>query len=97
MEVSSATIFFDSHELCSPVKHRGHAFVEFLEEEDAQHAIDNMDASELFGRVIKVAVSKSQQQTGAWSQPSSEEGIITYSEPAKPRQPRTDDKVKIME
>lgn len=34
--------------------HRGFGFVEFEDEEDAQHAIDNMNDSELFGRVIKV-------------------------------------------
>eukprot|EP00954_Amorphochlora_amoebiformis_P003660 284291-Amorphochlora_amoeboformis.AAC.1 len=34
--------------------HRGFAFVEFEEPEDAAHAIENMNDSELFGRVLKV-------------------------------------------
>ncbi|KAK3314947.1 hypothetical protein B0H66DRAFT_564033 [Apodospora peruviana] len=38
--------------------HRGFAYVEFEDAEDAKEAIDNMDQSELFGRVIKVSVAK---------------------------------------
>ena len=38
--------------------HRGFGYVEFELEEDAKEAIDNMDQSELFGRVIKVAPAK---------------------------------------
>lgn len=38
--------------------HRGFGYVEFEEEEDAREAIDNMDQSELYGRVIKVAPAK---------------------------------------
>lgn len=38
--------------------HRGFAFIEFEEEEDAQAAINNMHLSELFGRVIKVNLTK---------------------------------------
>lgn len=38
--------------------HRGFGYVEFEEAEDAKEAIDNMDQSELYGRVIKVAPSK---------------------------------------
>lgn len=39
-------------------KHRGFGFVEFADPEDAQHALDNMHESELFGRVLKVSFAK---------------------------------------
>jgi RNA recognition motif-containing protein len=38
--------------------HRGFGYVEFELAEDAKEAMDNMDQSELFGRVIKVAKAK---------------------------------------
>ena len=41
--------------------HRGFGYVEFEVQADAKEAIDNMDQSELFGRVIKVAPSKPQK------------------------------------
>lgn len=46
-----------------------------------------MNESELYGRVIRVQISKEQQKTGAWSGNSSDmtdeqqQGIVTYSEP----------------
>ncbi|KAF2470594.1 putative peptidyl prolyl cis-trans isomerase cyclophilin [Lindgomyces ingoldianus] len=42
--------------------HRGFGYVEFEETEDAEEAIYNMDQSELFGRVIKVAAAKPQKE-----------------------------------
>ena len=56
--------------------HRGFGYVEFQEAEDAREAIDNMDQSELFGRVIKVAQAKPQKEqneglgskTAVWEQ-----------------------------
>ncbi|XP_059166979.1 uncharacterized protein LOC131949207 [Physella acuta] len=39
-------------------KHRGFGFVEFETAEDAAHAIDNMNESELFGRTIRVNLAK---------------------------------------
>lgn len=39
-------------------KHRGFAFVEYETVGDAQDAIDNLHLSELFGRVIKVSMSR---------------------------------------
>eukprot|EP00298_Acanthocystis_sp_HF-20_P004649 c14978_g1_i1.p1 GENE.c14978_g1_i1~~c14978_g1_i1.p1 ORF type:complete len:136 (+),score=74.15 c14978_g1_i1:37-444(+) len=39
-------------------KHRGFGFVEFEEIGDAKAAIENMNDSELFGRVLKVNLSK---------------------------------------
>lgn len=46
--------------------HRGFGYVEFEEAVDAKEAIDNMDQSELFGRVIKVSMAKpdSRKETG---------------------------------
>lgn len=38
--------------------HRGFAYVEFEDADDAKEALDNMDQSELFGRVIKVTAAK---------------------------------------
>jgi len=43
--------------------HRGFGYIEFELAEDAREAIDNMDQSELFGRVIKVAAAKPQKDT----------------------------------
>lgn len=56
--------------------HRGFGYVEFEAVEDAKEAIDNMDQSELFGRVIKVAQAKPQKEaneglgskTAVWEQ-----------------------------
>lgn len=38
--------------------HRGFGYVEFEDAADAKEAINNMDQSELYGRVIKVAMAK---------------------------------------
>jgi len=56
--------------------HRGFGYVEFELAEDAREAMDNMDQSELFGRVIKVAAAKPQKdnseglgsRTAVWNQ-----------------------------
>ncbi|CAH1961934.1 unnamed protein product [Acanthoscelides obtectus] len=42
-------------------KHRGFAFLEFENAEDAAAAIDNMNDSELFGRTIRVNLAKPQK------------------------------------
>ncbi|KAH7321152.1 hypothetical protein B0I35DRAFT_408142 [Stachybotrys elegans] len=39
-------------------RHRGFAYVEYEDVADAKEAIDNMDQSELFGRIIKVSQAK---------------------------------------
>ncbi|KAH6621018.1 hypothetical protein B0J18DRAFT_410829 [Chaetomium sp. MPI-SDFR-AT-0129] len=44
--------------------HRGFAYVEFEDVEDAREAIDNMDQAELFGRVIKVSAAKAPKSAG---------------------------------
>ena len=62
--------------LSSPDPHRGFGYVEFELVQDAQDAIDNMDQSQLFGRVIKVAQAKPQKdatqglgsKTAVWEQ-----------------------------
>lgn len=56
--------------------HRGFGYVEFEHAADAKEAIDNMDQSELYGRVIKVATAKPQKdqneglgsKTAIWEQ-----------------------------
>ena len=39
-------------------KHRGFGFIEFEEEEDAQHSIMNMHEAELYGRVLTVNLAR---------------------------------------
>ena len=56
--------------------HRGFGYVEFESPADAREAIDNIDQSELFGRVIKVAHARPQKdvseglgsKTAVWEQ-----------------------------
>ena len=51
-------------ELPSSVEsHRGFGYIEFEIPGDAKEAIENMDQSELFGRVIKVAAAKPQKDS----------------------------------
>ena len=51
-------------------QHRGFAFIEFEEEEDTLAAIDNMHLSELFGRVIKVNLTKPSKLRENMNKPS---------------------------
>lgn len=74
--------------------HRGFGYVEFEQTVDAKEAIDNMDQSELYGRVIKVAAAKPQkdqneglgsktaiwEQASTWSSLSSIEGLMVCQE-----------------
>ncbi|KAK4157454.1 hypothetical protein C8A00DRAFT_11686 [Chaetomidium leptoderma] len=56
--------------------HRGFAYVEFEDAEDAKEAVDNMDQAELFGRAIKVSAAKAPKsasqklggKTAVWEQ-----------------------------
>ncbi|RHY19210.1 hypothetical protein DYB25_002393 [Aphanomyces astaci] len=41
-------------------QNKGFGFVEYDLEEDAKEALDNMDDSELYGKVLKVNIAKSQ-------------------------------------
>lgn len=58
--------------------HRGFGYVEFEIPGDSKEAIENMDQSELFGRVIKVSAAKPQKEsneglgskTAVWEQVS---------------------------
>ncbi len=45
-------------------KHKGFAFVQYDEKEDAADAIDNMHNAELFGRVLRVNLSKPDAHRG---------------------------------
>jgi len=42
--------------------HRGFGYVEFEEASDAKEAVNNMDQSELYGRIIKVAMAKPERK-----------------------------------
>lgn len=44
--------------------HRGFAYVEYEDVDDAKEAIDNMDKSEFFGRIIKVTAAKAPKAAG---------------------------------
>lgn len=44
--------------------HRGFGYVEYELAGDAKEAIDNMDQSELFGRVIRVSIAKERREEG---------------------------------
>ncbi|CAK7244766.1 MAG: hypothetical protein STHCBS139747_006312 [Sporothrix thermara] len=56
--------------------HRGFAYVEFEDADDAKEAIDNMDKSDFFGRSIKVTAAKAPKavneglgsRTALWNQ-----------------------------
>ncbi len=66
--------------------HRGFAYVEFEDPEDVKDAIDNMDQSELFGKVIKVSAAKPPKnvneglgsKTALWEQVSGELSTAFY-------------------
>merc|ERR1719474_1426934 len=49
----------------STKEHRGFGFVEFEDIDDAQHAIDNMDGAELFGRSLRVNLSDNHGKGGS--------------------------------
>lgn len=48
-------------------KSRGFGFVQFADEGDALDAMENMHQSELFGRVIKVSLSRPLKTKSAWA------------------------------
>lgn len=69
--------------------HRGFAYVEFEDADDAKEAIDNMDKSEFFGRNIKVTAAKAPKtaseglgsRTALWNQVSVSQVISPISTP----------------
>lgn len=64
--------------------HKGFAFIEYQDAEDANEAIYNMDGAELFGRVLNVNLAQKNQvslgsnkavwTTDEWFQKQNEEG-----------------------
>lgn len=70
IEISLPKPELASQQKSSPTAHRGFGYVEFSSPQDAAEAIDNMDQSELFGRVIRVNQAKPQKAVG-----SGEEGL----------------------
>jgi peptidyl-prolyl isomerase E (cyclophilin E) len=56
-------------------KHRGFAFVEFEDADDADEAIFNMDGAELSGRTIAVSVAQANQVHRLSDQPTSSEAV----------------------
>lgn len=75
-------------------QHKGFGFVEFEEEEDAAHAMDNMHESLVFGKVIKV--QKARKDYGAkhkavWEDKDYDQKYGTVDERLKARQETTRD------
>ena len=68
--------------------HRGFGFVEFEEADDAAQAEDNMDDSQMYGRVLKVKIAKPNaiQQQSVWAQQE-----VTDEEGREKRQAATND------
>ncbi|KAH8903961.1 RNA recognition domain-containing protein [Coniochaeta sp. PMI_546] len=92
--------------------HRGFAYVEFEDAEDAKEAIDNMDQAELFGRVIKVNPAKAPKsadeglgsKTAVWEQEEwlakhtvSEEDRMTAEGPTTAKDVSADDPMQGLE
>uniref|UniRef100_A0A7S3JHP7 RRM domain-containing protein n=1 Tax=Euplotes harpa TaxID=151035 RepID=A0A7S3JHP7_9SPIT len=64
-------------------KHKGYALVQFEDEEDAEHAIFNMNNSEFLGSIIRVAKAKKKWHKDTFSKPVwkvEEEKQINYDE-----------------
>lgn len=59
----------------STQKHRGFAFVTYLEKEDAAAAMDNMHNAELYGRVLTVNFAQPQKIKGGEQGWASQPGI----------------------
>ncbi len=58
LPIDSSSSFYFLIKGKTPPDHRGFGFIEFESEGDALAAIDNMDQSEMVGRVIKVTKAK---------------------------------------
>ncbi|KAF3766347.1 RNA-binding domain-containing protein [Cryphonectria parasitica EP155] len=92
--------------------HRGFAYVEFEDAEDAKEAIDNMDQAEFFGRVIKVTPAKAPKsadeglgsKTAIWAQESwlaknavDEEDSLAAEKAQAPEDSRAEDPMQGLE
>lgn len=66
--------------------HRGFGYIEFESADDAKEAIYNMDQSEIFGRVVKVAAAKPQKEAneGLGSKTAIWEQVCNVLPKAKP-------------
>uniref|UniRef100_A0A6B2LRB8 RRM domain-containing protein n=1 Tax=Arcella intermedia TaxID=1963864 RepID=A0A6B2LRB8_9EUKA len=67
-------------------KHRGFAFVEFEEAEDAYHALDNLNNAEFYGRVLKLNYAKPEAVAKNKALWENEEYLQKDIEPKKPQQ-----------
>ncbi|CAK7233926.1 hypothetical protein SBRCBS47491_008776 [Sporothrix bragantina] len=84
------------------ISHRGFAYVEFEDADDAKEAIDNMDKSDFFGRIIKVTAAKAPKasneglgsRTALWNQEAWVEQIAAGKEgqPSEPGQDGGDER-----
>lgn len=65
--------------------HRGFAYVEFEDSADAKEAIDNMDQSEFFGRVLKCSQAKAPKSAdeGLGSKTAIWEKVSSRAHPVK--------------
>lgn len=84
-------------------KHKGFAFVEFEEQEDAAHAIENMNDAEIYGKTIRVNLAKPIRTTesstrAVWQK---EEWLQKYAgksegdlENGNKTEPNSDDKIE---
>ncbi|OQS07791.1 hypothetical protein THRCLA_20061, partial [Thraustotheca clavata] len=67
-------------------RNKGHGFVEFESEEDALEAMDNMEDSELYGKVIKVTIAKAQatlranSKKAVWDEHVDEDHVLEENE-----------------
>jgi peptidyl-prolyl isomerase E (cyclophilin E) len=69
---SACIIFGDILDISLPLdnktgKHRGFAFIEFEESQDAKECVDNLHGAELLGKTVTAKISKSAPQLGGTS------------------------------
>ena len=70
-------------------QHKGFAFVEYEDAEDASECIDNMDGSELMGRVLMVNLAQPSQYL---SQQGGDKAIWSTDEWFQQQQPQTEER-----
>jgi peptidyl-prolyl isomerase E (cyclophilin E) len=62
-------------------KNKGFGFIEFEEEADAAAALENMNDSELYGRVLRVTIARPQKAARANNRPVCEQLVIALQRP----------------